>query len=322
MALSSPSALVIRLDAIGDALALTPLLAALRDAGIATDLVLRGANARVFSSRAARATYIAPFALRSDSPENRRAIAAFAKTLAPNGYSHVLIATEDPGGYRLAHAVGAPNRIGFSNGWGKPFKSIWIRSLINTIITRSAGLDPKAPHECEVLFALGEPLLGQAVPTRDPGRLRPLVLEHEVARTNHVAFQVTDKWERLGIPLDDVVRGMHSAREQGEVRAVASGNEAAYAKRVADASGIAVEAFGELEPWKGAIAGAAALVAPDSGALHVAGMVGTPTVAVFPAIRDFTLQAARWTPWAAPVRILRAEDHWASLVAGALEELR
>ena len=47
------------------------------------------------------------------------------------------------------------------------------------------------------------------------------------------------------------------------------------------------------------VSAAASLVAPDSGAVAVAGRVGTPTVAVYPLIRDLRLQIARWAPWAA-----------------------
>jgi len=322
MPLSSPSVLVIRLDAIGDALALTPLLAALRGRGIPVDLVLRGVNARIFSSRAARAIYIAPFALRSSTRENTRSIAEFGGRLASNGYSHVLVATEDPGGYRLAHATGAPERIGFSNGWGKPFKSLWVRSLINRVVPRTAGLDARAPHECEVLFALGQPLLGGELPTHDAGRLRPLVLERDVPRGERIAFQVTDKWQRLGIPFDEVVAALSAARERGVVRAIASSHEGAFATRIGEAAGIAVERYDELEPWKEAIASAAVLIAPDSGALHVAGMVGTPSIAVFPATRDADLQTARWVPWAAPARVLLAGPHWPAGVGAAIAELR
>ena len=35
-------------------------------------------------------------------------------------------------------------------------------------------------------------------------------------------------------------------------------------------------------------------------------MIGTPVVAVFPPSRDYALQVARWAPWAAPHRIVRA----------------
>ncbi len=319
---NSPSVLVIRLDAIGDALALTPLLAALRERSIPADLVLRGVNAHIFSSRAARAVYIAPFALRSSTRENRRAIDEFAARLRSNDYTHVLVATEDPGGYRLAHAIGAPVRVGFVNGWGKPFKSMWARTLVNHAIVRSAGLDPNAPHEAAVLFELGRALLGDhAMPTHDPARLRPLILEREPARGARIAFQVSDKWQRLGIEFDDVVSALQAAAETGDIHAIASETEAAYARRIAAASGIAVDRYASLEPWKEAIGGSRALVAPDSGAVHVAGMLGTPTVAVFPPIVQFALQTARWAPWAAPYRTIRADGAWPREVPRALREL-
>ncbi len=317
---SSPSVLVIRLDAIGDALALTPMLAALAERAIPVDLVLRGVNARIFSERAAREVFTAPFALRSSTRENRAAIAAFGRELRSRAYTHVLVATEDPGGYRLARAVNAPVRVGFTNGWGKPFKTIWAHLLLTRTVVRSAGLDPRAPHECEVLFELARPLLGDARPTRDAARLRPFVLDREPTRGDAVALQVSDKWERLGIAFHEVAAAIRACGEIAPLRLIASTSEPAYADRIARATGIAVERFDELEPWKEAIASARALVAPDSGAIHVAGMVGTPTVAVFPPIVDFALQSSRWLPWAAPSRVVRADEGWPQRAADALRE--
>ena len=321
MLASSPSVLIIRLDAIGDALALTPLLAALRAKAIPVDIVLRPVNASAFSSRAARKIYEAPFALRSDARDNLAAITTFGAELRNNAYTHVFVATEDPGGYRLARAVGAPNRIGFVNGWGKPFKTVWARSLLTRAIYRSAGLDPKAPHECEVLFKLGRPLLGDgAVPTRDPGQLRPLVIEHEAARDPRIAFQVTDKWHRLGIPLDDVIACYKATQSAGDVRLLSSIAEGEYAGKFAERTGATIETFDDAERWKEAIANARALVAPDSGALHVAGETGTPAIAVFPP-ENFQLQAARWSPWASPYSIIEATSGWPDRTVPALRQL-
>jgi ADP-heptose:LPS heptosyltransferase len=318
---TSPSVLVIRLDAIGDALALTPLLAEMRKRAIPVDVVLRAVNAEAYSSRATRAVYVAPFALRSSTAANRQAIAAFGARLGKNAYSHVLVATEDPGGYRLARAIGAPQRVGFVNGWGKPFKTLWARAMLTQAIVRSAGLDPNAPHECDVLWKLGESLVDGATISRDPSVLRPLILDAEIPRGTTIAFQVSDKWERLGMDFTQVVRALRAASELGTVRAIAATSEAAYAQRVADAAHVQVESYSSLGPWKEAIAGAAALVAPDGGAIHVAGMVGTPTVAVYRPIRDLDLQIARWAPWAAPHRSISAQDVWSNEVAVSLREL-
>jgi ADP-heptose:LPS heptosyltransferase len=318
---TSPSVLVIRLDAIGDALALTPLLAALRERAIPVDLVLRAVNAEIFSARAARAIYRAPFALRSSTPENRQGIAEFGARLRRAAYTDVLVATEDPGGYRLARAIGAPNRTGFVNSWGKPFKAFWARSMLTRAVVRSAGLDPKAPHECAVLWKLGEGLVGDSPIPRDPRVLRPLILDREVARGDSIAFQVSDKWERLGIEFAQVVRALRDVKDIGPVRAIASEHEAAYANRVADASGVRIERYSAVGPWKETIAEAAALIAPDSGAVHVAGMVGTPTVVIYPPMRDLALQIARWSPWAAPYRSVSAQGAWSNEAMTSLREL-
>jgi ADP-heptose:LPS heptosyltransferase len=319
---SSPSALIIRLDAIGDALALTPLLAALRSTSVPADVVLRPGNAGVFSSRAARAIVISHFDLRSSQPSNIAAIERLGQQLAPHRYSHALVATEDPSGYRLALAAQAPARIGFSNAWGKPAKTLWSRRFLTERVYRSAGLDREAPHECQVLFRLGRALLGTAAePTRDSAQLRPLVLESEPPADDRIAVQITDKWERLGIALEQVVGLVRRLSAFGELRLIAAARESDYAARVASATGYAIEGFATAAPWKAAIAAAPALVAPDCGALHVAGMVGTPTVGVFPPARHFALQVARWAPWAAPHRIVRADDGWPVRASDALAQL-
>jgi ADP-heptose:LPS heptosyltransferase len=319
---SSPSALIIRLDAIGDALALTPLLAALHARDIPADVVLRPGNAGIFSSRAVRNVVTSSFELRSSERSNLAAISALGHELAGRHYTHVLVATEDPGGYRLARATGAPVRIGFSNAWGKPLKALWSRAFLTETIYRSAGLDPRAPHECEVLFRLGRKLVGDAAPPRDAAHLRPLVLESEPQLDDRIAVQISDKWERLGIALDRVVEMLDRiGGAYGPLRLLAARTEGAYADRVARVTGIDVERFDTTTPWKAAIAAAPAIVVPDSGALHVAGMVGTPTVAVFPPGPDFALQVARWAPWAAPHRIVRADDDWPVRAGDALAHL-
>lgn len=317
----SPSVLIIRLDGIGDALALTPLLAALRRHEIAVDVVLRPSNASVFAARAARRIVTADFELRSSTRSNLTAIANLGRKLRAQEYSHVLVATEDPGGYRLAGAVAAPARIGFADWRGKSLKAIWSRRMLSSTIHRSAGLDPRAPHECEVLFALGATLVGNEQPTRDLADLRPLLLDSEPAQEEGVAVQVTDKWHRLGISLDSVVELVRRIAAGGALQLFAPANELGYAEAVAHATGTALTTFDAIEPWKRAIGAASAIVTPDSGALHVAGMLGTPVVAVFPPSRNYELQVARWAPWAAPHRIVRADDDWPSRADDALMHL-
>lgn len=318
---SSPLVLIIRLDGIGDALALSPLLWALRERNLPVDLVLCSENATIFAPGAVRNVEIAPFALRSRTKANLTAIASFARSLRERTYGIVLVATEDPGGYRLAQAIGAPERIGFANGWGKPLKTLWVHARLTRTLYRPAGLDARKRHECEVLFELGRSLVGDAQPTRDAAALASLVLERDVPRTGPVAIQITRKWLAYGATVAELAALVRRIATERGVRAIASSREHGLAGAVAAASGVSVERFEQTEPWKEAIAGAQALVAPDSGATHVAGMVGTPTVAIFAAQPQFDRQVARWHPWAAPYRIIKPEGQWAQRVVASLDIL-
>lgn len=141
------------------------------------------------------------------------------------------------------------------------------------------------------------------------------------APDGRVAVQITDKWERLGFAFDSVADVVRRCSAFGELHLLASESESAYAGRVEAATQMRVERFGDLESWKAAIGAAKAIVTPDSGALHVAGFTGTPTVAVFPPERDFRLQVARWSPWAAPHRIVRGDAGWPARAAEALAQL-
>ncbi len=303
---SSPSVLIVRLDAIGDALALVPLLAALRERGARIDVVLSPKNADVFSKSAVDGVYVEQ--------------AGLGDRLAQNGYDFALVATEDASAYRLARASGARRRVGFQNGWGKPLKSLWTRSMLTRTVYRTAGLDPRAPHESQVLFQLGSEITGASQIPRDPRILRSFVVDAEPQPDERVVMQITDKWQRLGAAPKALADLSQALQRRHSMRFVAAENERSYAQELAAGAGISVEYFRELGPWKEAIASAKAIVAPDSGAVHVAGMTGTKTVAIF-AARNFALQTGRWSPWASPYRVVKLERGWPLLASDALEDL-
>ncbi len=147
------------------------------------------------------------------------------------------------------------------------------------------------------------------------------MLEREPARDDRVAVQITDKWERLGIRLEEVVDLIRRLAASAKLHVLSARSEAAYAERIARATGHAANYYDDLESWKAAIGAAVAIVTPDSGALHVAGMIGTPVVGVFPSTRRYALQVARWAPWAAPHRILAADQGWPARATDALAQL-
>lgn len=305
---TSPSALIVRLDAIGDALTTLPLIAALRGRGFRVGAVLRPVNAQIFSARALDRVHLA------GTP-------GLAEEIRNEGYRVALIATEKPEAYRIARAARIPVRIGFENGWGKPFKTLWVRRMCTQTVFRTAGLDPRAPHECAVVFQLAADLLPETSPPRDPAVLRELVLDAEPQPDSRAVLQITDKWERLGASLEQVRDLFDRMKAHRGVRLIGAEREREFCERFASAANARVEMFADLTGWKNAIAASQGVMAPDSGAVHVAGMTGTPVVACF-ASEHFALQTGRWAPWAARNRVVEMRgDAWPLVAADALESL-
>lgn len=301
--------LIVRLDAIGDALTVVPLIAALRARGARIGVVLRDVNAQAYAPAAYDRLHLA-----GGSPLD------LGSEIRAAQYDYALIATEKPEAYRLAYRARIPHRIGFENGWGKPFKTLWVRRMCTQTVFRTAGLDPNAPHECDVVFSLGRAIVPDAIAPRDPAVLRRYVVDAQPEPDPRPLMQITDKWERLGADLEHVVELARRIGEFSAVRFVCSAHEQGYGARFAAASGYAVEYFSELPAWKNAIVAARAVMAPDSGAAHVAGMTGTPVVVCF-ASEGFALQSARWSPWAAPYDAVRMERAWPTVAADALGAL-
>ena len=317
--------LLVRLDGIGDALACTPLIAALRDVGHQLGVALTQRNAAIF----ARSTFAWTHVLdRKPWPAHGHARADVEATIAHAteiGYDLALVASEEPDAYRLAQRC-APQRVGFINGWEKPLKSLVGRRALTRAIVRPAAAARAREHEVETLFALGAGLHAEAAPTRELHRLRPLVVDGGAGERGPIALQLGAKWTAMKIDraqLGEWIRALHTA---GPIRLLASGAEASEVGAVRDflldaAHAVDATVFdGEpgMRAWKRAIAEAAVLVTPDTGAAHVAGMTGTPCVDLFPDEPHVAAQMRRWAPWASPSALLVADPH-APVVAAARE---
>lgn len=299
--------LLVRLDGIGDALACTPLVAALRSAGHELGVALTRRNAAVFARSAFAWTHVLarnPWPAHGHAAQDVEASIAAARQI---GYDLALVASEEPDAYTLATRC-APRQVGFVNGWEKPLKSFATRRLLDRAIVRSASAKRAREHEVETLFRLGEGLHGETKPTRDAARLRPLVVDGATERETQsppIAVQLGPKWAAMGIDrmrLGEVVselrtlapvRLLVSAEEAGEIRALR--------EFLTDAESIDATVFdGEegMRAWKRAIADAGTLVTTDTGAAHVAGMSGTTCVDVFPDVSWVRAEMTRWAPWA------------------------
>jgi ADP-heptose:LPS heptosyltransferase len=261
--------LVIRVDAIGDALVTTPLLSALRANGHAVGVVLANANAGIFDERALKWQHVLD---RIAWPRHGSTTESYARTLTElRGvqYDVALIASEEPEAYTIAREAAIPVRVGFQNGWQKPFKSLWVAAQCTQTIFRPAWASRATEHEVTTLYKLGRRFVAATSPPRDHALLAPLLLLDPPERGLSTVVQLTPKWRAAGVSDDALVAALRllSARE---LRAVAAAGEREFAAAIAARASIGVEIFTVLAPWKVAVAGAASIVTPDTGAAHLA----------------------------------------------------
>ena len=293
--------LLVRQDGIGDALACSPLIAALREAGHELGVVLGTRNREAFASQAFAHVHVIgriPWPAHGSLPQSRRAALDDVRALR---YDVALVASEEVDAYAFARDAGIATRVGFINGWEKPFKTVQVRPLLTRAVVRAASAARAREHEAATLFRLGAGLHAEAQPTRDVARLRAVVLDAPVASHGRVVLQVSQKYAAFGL---DAAAYVALARELGwrELHVLVVGDDEALVARVAEAAGIAGEGALSMSDWKARIAGARVLVTPDSGAAHVAGMVGVPVVDCFAPHAAVRRDIARWQPWASHAR--------------------
>ena len=294
--------LLVRADGIGDALACVPLIAALRAAGHAVGAVLGAANRDVFSVAAVAPVHVLeriPWPRHGSTPRSRQRALADARLAS---YDVALVASEEIEAYAFARAARIPRRVGFVNGFEKPLKTLRVRPLLTTAIRRPASASRVREHEVETLFRLGARLSREAEPTRDVARLRPLVVDGTPAVHGAAVIQVSRKLASAGLTPAAYAALVAELRACG-VRAIATGDDERCVVEVVEAG--AEPHFGlSLREWKALICGARVLVTPDSGAAHVAGMLGVPCVDCFAPGAATAHDILRWRPWAAAYRAI------------------
>jgi len=284
--------LLVRLDGIGDALACTPLILALRGAGHTVGAALSDRNADIFAPGVLIAQHVLDRIPWPRHGSTRESTARARASIAVMKYDVALVASEEPEAYRLA--AGIPERVGFITGWAKPLKTLWARTKLTRVVFRTASLG--APrHEVEILFRLGRELTGGYAPSRDPLDLRTIIQgDGPVPERRGIVLQLGTKWITLGVA-PERVRALAVALTERGARAIVSPGEADAVRAIVGE--VAIEVTPTPAAWKDAVDRAAVLVSPDTGAIHLAGMLGVPVVAVFGAERA-DAQIARWRPWA------------------------
>jgi ADP-heptose:LPS heptosyltransferase len=296
----------------------TPLIAALRGAGHDVGLALSDRNAAVFAPHTAAATHVLeriPWPRHGSTPASRaRADAG----IAAQRYDVALIASEEPEAYELAAPV--PQRIGFTTGWAKPFKSAWIKRRVTTVIARAATVRGERAHEAEIMLRLGRDL-GATAAERDAARLRGWITGTDaLPQRRGVLVQLGAKWRALGVADAVLARLTAMLRERG-ARFIAAPDERDAVRTQLPA--LTVDAPATTREWIASVDAATALVSPDTGAAHLAGMIGVPVVDVF-GDAHFEAQTRRWRPWASSSIVVRASELAKSpetLIAQALDAL-
>lgn len=304
--------LLVRADGIGDALACAPLLAALRAARHDVGAVLGTRNRSIFAPSALRAVHVLE---RIAWPAHGSTAASYASALEAaraERYDVALIASEEPEAYAFARAAGISRRVGFVNGWVKPLKTLALRGSLTRAIVRPASASRVREHEVTTIFRLGEGFVEEPEPTRDLVRLRAIVLgDDRVTQsrapegTATIVVAVSTKLAACGLDKGAFValaRALRDGPIAGAIEIAICGENADLVRAVAREGDARSYAGLDVARWKALVARASYVITPDSGAAHVAGMLGVPTVDAFAPGPATAYDARRWAPWAAPYR--------------------
>lgn len=319
--------LIVRADGIGDALVCAPLVTALRAAGHAVGAVFGPSNRAIFARDAFVAIHVLeriPWPAHGSTQASYRTALQCARA---ERYDLALVASEEPEAYAFARDAAITRRVGFVNGWGKPLKSLAMRATLTRAIVRPAAARDTREHEVRTIFRLAEGVTLEREPTRDLRRLRELVLgrDGDVTVGSEIVIQASAKFAAYGLDGAAFVALAKGLRTRGEDVAIC-GDDAAFVRAVAAPSGSRDAGGLDVTQWKLRIGRARALVTPDCGAAHVGGMLGVPTVDAFAPGPATAYDARRWSPWAAPYRIVtldpsRAADGIGAQLVCALDDL-
>jgi ADP-heptose:LPS heptosyltransferase len=295
------------MDGIGDALVCVPLIAALRAAGHEVGALLSTRNRDALSFRAFDRVHVVervPWPRHGLTPATRAEALAAVRNAR---YDAALIVSEEPDAYLMPREAGIAARTGFINGLEKPLKTLRYGPSLTRAITRSASREGVREHEVETIFRLGAGFVAESAAPRDPARLRPLVLDTEPPRHGRVVVQLASKFAAAGLDAAAFAALTRALAATGE-EPLCLCEDARFAADVVARGGCASTTPPTLAQWKDALAGARVVITPDSGAAHVAGMLGVPCVSLFPPERGAAHDLVRWRPWTGHARTLVAVE--------------
>ncbi len=302
--------LLVRLDGVGDAALCIPALEGLRRAFAQATFgaVCSPANAALFSQRISSVHIY----------DARDPVTVLQQELQAQHYTRALIATEEVAGYQLGRLCGAPRRAGFWHRFEKPFKSLWQRRQVTSAVYRPAAWKESPEHEVVTLYRLAA-ALGATLPVPDDRASLRMWLNVETsdqarAAKGMLGFQISPKllsgeWGPSALARIIIESLTSSGYDRGALIAAAA--DEALACSVMEHMPVGTRANGRLEVltslslprWLGVLDSVDVLVTPDTGAAHVAGMLGVPVVDIFDE-PNFVRLSSQWRPWAGHSRCM------------------
>lgn len=310
--MSEPSILVARSDGLGDTLLSTPLLASIREAHPTGQITVLasplGAQALAGNPRVDR---LVVADLKTMGPVEKFRL---ARTLRSEAFDITLCLSEKFWPRVIAWLAGSRVRIGFDPGGTQPLVSLLSRlELTHRVTSRQEPTNPNPPHEVERYASLLEPLGLHAT----PGGLEMYLSDEDAAwGTDWLSSRLPDgsipvvvnlsgrsrHWVQDGWTMrefDGVFTSVLRSNPRVFLIVTAEGSDTHFIDGLTelpenDRAAIVIgDSFGR---WASLIASSRALIAMDTGAVHVASAFNTPVLDIFPR-SIFEHHSRRWKPW-------------------------
>lgn len=194
---------------------------------------------------------------------------------------------------KQVHSVGATVRLGYVYS-GRPLVRLMAKRWLTHCETIKVDPPKVVEHEVEHLDRLAR-VLGM------PGTTQHRLFLRKVGPTHDwIVLHMGDRWFQNGWTVDHVVRLGYGLEAMGRLVVTAGPREAQLVQ------GGAFDEFDlrvglQFSEWCDLIGGARLLVSPDTGAVHVAAALNTPTVVAYEEA-TYDHCSVQWAPWKIPYR--------------------
>lgn len=273
--------MVIRTDRVGDLILSTPFLASLREQYPEAEIT----------------AWVSPYCERV---LQRSALVDKIVTKAPTGHFDLAVALAPRSEcLKRALSTAAAVRVGYVYS-GRPLVRLLARRCLTDVEVIAVDPPHKVEHEVHHLDRLAR-LMGLP-----PAANRPLQLGISAQTHDWLVLHLGDRWFTNGWDLEALMRLGYGLESLARLVITAGPREAELLK---DGG---MELFDlrtslSFEEWCELIGGARTLVAPDTGAVHVAAAMDTPVVVAYEQ-NTYEHCSVQWAPWMVPHRSLVKRD--------------